>query len=160
MGDSTWKRKKIQRTGPPLMSPYWICRCSRSVKCWTSTGTVLTQYKGPVCYLVCQWQWIIASVTQTTTIQIQCLPHYHTLSLPKTMMTSSNENLFRVTGHLCGEFTGPRWFPHTKASDAELWCLLCVWINGFVNSREAGDLRCYCAHCGVTVMLCETLLLA
>ena len=27
------------------------------------------------------------------------------------MMTSSNENIFRVTGHLCGEFTGPREFP-------------------------------------------------
>ena len=40
------------------------------------------------------------------------------------MMTSSNGNMFRVTGHLCGEFTGPRWIPHTKASDAELWCLL------------------------------------
>ena len=38
------------------------------------------------------------------------------------MMTSSNGNIFRVTGHLCGEFTGPRWIPHTKASDAELWC--------------------------------------
>ena len=30
-------------------------------------------------------------------------------------MTSSNRNIFRVIGHLCGEFTGPR----TKASDAE-----------------------------------------
>ena len=40
------------------------------------------------------------------------------------MMTSSNGSIFRVTGHLCGEFTGPRWIPHTKASDAELWCLL------------------------------------
>ena len=37
---------------------------------------------------------------------------------------SSNGNIFRVTGHLCGEFNGPRWIPHTKASDAELWCLL------------------------------------
>ena len=37
-------------------------------------------------------------------------------------MTSSNENGFRVTGHLCGEFTGPRWIPRTKASDAGLWC--------------------------------------
>ena len=27
------------------------------------------------------------------------------------MMTSSNGNLFRVTGHLCGEFTGPGEFP-------------------------------------------------
>ena len=40
------------------------------------------------------------------------------------MMTSSNGSIFRVTGHLCGEFTGPRWIPHTKASDAELWYLL------------------------------------
>ena len=32
--------------------------------------------------------------------------------------------LFRVTGHLCGEFAGPRWIPRTKASDAELWCFL------------------------------------
>ena len=27
------------------------------------------------------------------------------------MMTSSNGNIFRVTGHLCGEFTGPGEFP-------------------------------------------------
>ena len=38
------------------------------------------------------------------------------------MMTSSNGNIFRVTGHLCGKFTGPRWISRTKASDAELWC--------------------------------------
>ena len=35
------------------------------------------------------------------------------------MMTPSNGNNFRVTGHLCGEFTGPRWIPSTKASDTE-----------------------------------------
>ena len=29
-------------------------------------------------------------------------------------MTSSNENIFRVIGHLCGEFTGPRWIPRTR----------------------------------------------
>ena len=40
------------------------------------------------------------------------------------MMTSSNGNIFRVTGFLCGEFTGPRWIPRTKASDLELWCFL------------------------------------
>ena len=40
------------------------------------------------------------------------------------MMTLSNGNIFRVTGHLCGEFTGPRWIPRTKASDAELWSFL------------------------------------
>ena len=34
-------------------------------------------------------------------------------------MTSSNGNFFRVTGHLCGDFTGPRWIPRTKASVAK-----------------------------------------
>ena len=43
---------------------------------------------------------------------------------PIHMMTSSNWNIFRVTGHLCGEFTGLRWIPRTKASDAELWYFL------------------------------------
>ena len=38
------------------------------------------------------------------------------------MMTSSNGNILRVTGPLCGEITGDRWIPLTKASDAELWC--------------------------------------
>ena len=33
-------------------------------------------------------------------------------------------NIFRVAGLLCGEFTGDRWIPRTKASDAELWCYL------------------------------------
>ena len=40
------------------------------------------------------------------------------------MMTSSKGNIFRVTGPLCGEFTGHRWIPLTKASDVELWCFL------------------------------------
>ena len=29
------------------------------------------------------------------------------------MMMSSNGNIFHVTGHLCGEFTGDRWIPRT-----------------------------------------------
>ena len=36
------------------------------------------------------------------------------------MMTSSNGNIFHVTGPLYGEFTGHRWIPLTKASDTEL----------------------------------------
>ena len=47
-----------------------------------------------------------------------------THSLMFIMMTSSNGNIFRITGYLCGEFTGHRWIPHTRASDEELWCFL------------------------------------
>ena len=58
--------------------------------------------------------------------RLQCAGIYSSLqaSYVSFMMTSSNGNICRVTGHLCGEFTGPRWIPHTKASDAELWCFL------------------------------------
>ena len=35
-------------------------------------------------------------------------------------MTSFNGNIFRVTGHLCGKFTGHRWITRTKGSDADL----------------------------------------
>ena len=34
-------------------------------------------------------------------------------------MTSSYGNIFRVTGHLYGEFIGDRWIPRTNASDPE-----------------------------------------
>ena len=61
---------------------------------------------------------------------------------------------FRVTGLLCGEFTGHQWIPLRKASDAEARCFLwsALWINVWVNNREAGDLRRHCAHYGVIVM--------
>ena len=35
---------------------------------------------------------------------------------------------------------------------ALMFSLICVWINGWVSNREAGDLRRYCAHYDVTVM--------
>ena len=58
-------------------------------------------------------------------IQANCDYFYITINIQFTidnricMMTSSNGNIFRVTGPLCGEFTGHRWIPHTKASDVE-----------------------------------------
>ena len=40
------------------------------------------------------------------------------------MMTSSNENIFRVIGPLCGEFASNWWNTPAKASDFELWSFL------------------------------------
>ena len=72
------------------------------------------------------------------------------------MVTSSNGNIFRDTGPLSDEFTGHRWIPLTKASEAELWCFLwCApWINNCVYNREAGELRRHRAHYDITVMEC------
>ena len=63
-----------------------------------------------------------------------------------TMITSSNGDIFRVTGHLCGEFTGPQW------RGALMLSLIWAWINGWVNNRAAGDLRRHHAHYDVIVM--------
>ena len=56
------------------------------------------------------------------------------------MMTSSNGNIFRVTGHLCGEFTG---LHKGQWRGALMFALICARINGWVNNIEAGDLRRY-----------------
>ena len=70
------------------------------------------------------------------------------------MMTSSNGNIFCVTGHLCVEYTGPGEFPAQRPVMRSFdVSLICVWINGWVNHRKAGDLRRYRAHYDVIVML-------
>ena len=53
-----------------------------------------------------------------------CPDGYSTYGTSLAMMTTSNGNIFHVTGLLCGEFTSHQWIPRIKASDAELWCFL------------------------------------
>ena len=75
-------------------------------------------------------------------------------------------NMFMMTSLKRNHF--PRYWPfvngihrspvntRTNASDAEIlkFSLICAWINGWVNNREAGDLSRHGAHHDVTVMLC------
>ena len=65
------------------------------------------------------------------------------------MMTSSNGNIFRVTG----PSPVPVNSPHKgQWRGALMFSLICVWINGWVNKREAGDLRRHRGHYDVSVM--------
>ena len=70
-------------------------------------------------------------------------------------MTSSNGNIFHVTGPLCGEFTGHEWIPLTEASVSWSFDVFfdLAWINGWVNNRKAVDLRRHCVHYNVTVVI-------
>ena len=53
-----------------------------------------------------------------------------------------------------GIYRSPVNSPHKgQWRGALMFSLICVWINGWVNNREAGDLRLYRAHCDVIVML-------
>ena len=59
----------------------------------------------------CYWWKYMISIR----FMIACLQsHYR--------MMSSNGNIFRVTGPLCGEIISRRWIPLTKSIDAGLWC--------------------------------------
>ena len=68
------------------------------------------------------------------------------------MITSSNRNIFRATGPLRGEFTGHRWIPRTKASEALMFSLIYARISPWVNNRESSNLRRHRAHYDVIVM--------
>ena len=72
--------------------------------------------------------------------------------LPIAMMTSSNGNIFRVTG-LLYIYRFPVNSPH-KGQSRGLWCFssICARINGWVNNGKAGDLRRHRAHYDVTIM--------
>ena len=69
---------------------------------------------------------------------------------PDVIMTSSNGNIFRLTGPLC---QSPVNSPHKGQRRGDLmFSLICAWITCWVNNREAGDLRRHCAHYDITVM--------
>ena len=60
------------------------------------------------------------------------MPHVHI------MVTSSNGNIFRVTGPLSKEFTGYRWIPNTKASDAEFDVFFDLHLNKRLSKQSWG----------------------
>ena len=74
------------------------------------------------------------------------------------MMTSSNGNIFHVTGpFVSGIHRSP-----VESSNKGQWhgalvfSLICAWTNGWTNNRDAGDLRRRCAHYDVNVMKLQT----
>ena len=70
------------------------------------------------------------------------------------MMTSSNGNIFRVTGPLCGEFTGPRWIPSERPVTRSFDVLFDLRLNKRLNKQSWGwwfetPLRPLWRHCNV-----------
>ena len=49
-----------------------------------------------------------------------------------------------------------RWDTYTALILALTFSLICAWIKGCVNNREAGDLSYHRDHHDVTVMCCQT----
>ena len=71
------------------------------------------------------------------------------------MMTPSNRNIFRVTARpfVRGIHRSPVNSPHKgQWRGALMFSLIYAWTNGWVNNREAGDLRRYHVHYNATLM--------
>ena len=101
-------------------------------------------------------------------------PWWEHLSLMKYILiiTSSNGNIFRVTGSLCVVVVvvavvvvvvvvGGRGDPPLTPLDslykgqwrgALMFSLICAWTKGRASNHGAGDLRRHRAHCDITVM--------
>ena len=68
------------------------------------------------------------------------------------MMTSSNENISSLLAFCVGNSPVTGDSPHKdKRRGALIFSLICAWIDGWVNNREAGDVIRHRAHYDVTV---------
>ena len=99
----------------------------------------VTPYAGPWHYDLCDCHnghsfmalsidnWHLVSYNHAVRLTTAC-----------SMMTSSNGNIFHVTGPFCREFTGHRWVFHTKASDAELGFFFDLRLNKRLSKHSWG----------------------
>ena len=80
------------------------------------------------------------SITQTANLSVH-------------MLTPSNGNISALHALCAGNSPVTGEFPSQRpVTRALMISFICAWINGWVNNREAGDLRHHCAHYDVTVM--------
>ena len=123
---------------PQCWLPINICQVSTRLSCG-DTWQISTSFKESNRYF--------RSIKFTVTTEK--LPNERSFG----MMTSSNGNIFRVTSHLCGNSPVPVNSPHKgQWRGALMFTLICARMYGWVNNREAGDLRRYRAHYDVIVM--------
>ena len=129
-----------------LLALYICCTPCRILACWLMLSVLHTtlnkdysilfysirwiprtngQWRGKCFHLMKSWCNRQCELLILAICNLQAtLCHFTTVVDPNHLvkklytMRSSNGNIFRVTGPLCGEFTGTL----TKAGDAELWC--------------------------------------
>ena len=90
-----------------------------------------------------------------------CLERNGTISVPRwypvvTWWRHQMEKKSALLAICAGNSPVPVNSPHKgQWRGALMFSLICAWINGWVNNREAGDLRRYHAHYDVIVMNSE-----
>ena len=76
------------------------------------------------------------------------------LALPKSWWRHQKETFSALLAICAGNSPLAGEFPHKgQWRGVLMFSLICAWINGWVNSREAGDLRRHRAYYDVIVMI-------
>ena len=95
----------------------------------------------------CTWQHFLQQSTSMIAVRGQSL-HTFCYGIRKTMVTSSNGNIFYVTGPFVRSIhRSPLNSIHKgKWRGALMFSLISAWANCRVNNRDVGDLRRHRAH--------------
>ena len=94
--------------------------------------------------------WLMVANNLELIIIRSCLRHSHPIG-HISMMTTSNGIFFASLTLRVGN--SPVNSPHTgQLRVAMIFSLICAWINGWANHRDAGDLRRHRAQYDVTVI--------
>ena len=72
-------------------------------------------------------------------LTVSCVtPQIFPVCIEMLMMTSSNGNIFRVTGHWCGEFTGPGEFPTQRPVTRSFVVFFDLRLNKRLSKQPCG----------------------
>ena len=92
------------------------------------------------CYIYFVCIWLCISVLADAPV-----PYFARLwagttlnTIPSNMMTSSKGNIIRVTGHLCGEFTGPGEFPKQRPVTRSFGTFFDLRLNKRLSKQSWG----------------------
>ena len=136
-GEAQFIKQKCLCPVPPVLILRWRRSLRRAVPWpWQTTGANSW----------CRFPSAAAKWNSQTSPEIPTYSHY--------IMTSSNGNIFRVTGPFVrGIHRSPVSSPHKgQWRGGLMFSLICAWINACVNNRGAGDLRRHRTHYDVIVM--------
>ena len=131
-----------------------------SVKCWQPVALL----PNCVLFLGCtsqvtpgaQIHWSLVVLNTTEIFQMYLFSRCHSNNIFRCLRTwwrHQMEAFSALLAIFAGNSPVPGDSPHKgQWRGALMFSLICVWINGGVNNREAGNLRRYRAHYDVTVM--------
>ena len=111
-----------------VKTTYGICDLIMLIRCQAITWTNVYFLSVEHWTLKCQWHLIWNFIVNKLNRKMSSA----------NMMTSSNGNIFRVTGPLCGEFTGPGEFPTQRPVTRSFHVFFDLRLNKRLSKQSRG----------------------